>query len=274
MDKRRISLLRWRFSEYVKRFQEDNSYDPYTQQNIQVKIGHTANVCRNILAICDSLGLEEEKHLTAEVIGLFHDIGRFEQIKKYRTFNDAKSENHAELGVRVLENEKFLFELSPEENEIITKAVLFHNTREIPLYEKEEIIFFSKLVRDADKMDILGILTGYYHSEACGSNPAFDLDLPENIEFTQTVIDDIFQDRCVDVNHAVTTTDFKLLQTSWVFDINFDYTFNYIREHGYVEKLMQLLPDRIEIREACEHIRNYLSFSHPKSLGASGPAHF
>ena len=38
----------------------------------------------------------------AWLLGLLHDIGRFEQVKRYNTFNDSQSVDHAELGADIL----------------------------------------------------------------------------------------------------------------------------------------------------------------------------
>ena len=48
------------------------------------------------------LGLNQEQVNLATAIGLLHDIGRFEQVRLYHTFNDGKSVNHAEIGVKIL----------------------------------------------------------------------------------------------------------------------------------------------------------------------------
>ena len=38
------------------------------------------------------------------VIGLLHDIGRFEQEAQYHTFNDFKSMDHGDYGAEYLKN--------------------------------------------------------------------------------------------------------------------------------------------------------------------------
>ena len=41
---------------------------------------------------------------------MLHDIGRFEQIKRYGTFNDSKSVDHGEFGADLLFKEQRLIE--------------------------------------------------------------------------------------------------------------------------------------------------------------------
>ena len=63
----------------------------------------------------------------AEAIALLHDIGRFMQYRKYRTFFDRISENHARLGIRELVRTLALSCLESQDRRILTRAVSFHN---------------------------------------------------------------------------------------------------------------------------------------------------
>jgi hypothetical protein len=47
-----------------------------------------------------------------------------------------------------------------------------------------------------------------------------------------------------------TLNDFKLLQLSWVFDLNFPESFRLVRELRYLERLVALLPEETTVREA------------------------
>lgn len=255
MDSFQFQFLQEWYKSYTGSFVSD---DPYTETNIRLKIEHTDNVQRNICNICNSISLSGDRIFLAKVIALFHDIGRFEQLREYRTFNDSRSVNHAELGIKILERENVLVNLNQVEREIVIKAIRFHNLREIPQNSEPDVILFSQLIRDADKLDILNILTHYYQSAANGTNPALDLDLSEKMGFSTAVIDDIMNNQCVDVSHAVTTIDFKLMQMSWVFDINFPFTFKVLIQNKYIEKLIAILPPIKGLEEAFEHILNYL----------------
>ena len=251
MKKTQILLLRQWFRDYVKGFLK---HDPYTKKNVALKEGHTFRVCGHCIAIARSLDLPREKQYLAEAIGLFHDIGRFEQFEKYRTFNDKQSENHAELGARVMRRENILTQLGTAEQTIILKGIQFHSTKDLPENESVATRFFLKILRDADKLDILKVLTDYYNSEDNGSNPALDLDLPDTPEISEAVIRDVMKKRCVNLKNVRTINDFKLLQTSWVFDVNFDYTLKYIKEHRYIEKIIKVLPQTVEIQQVYNHI--------------------
>ncbi len=84
------------FEDYVNGF---HSSEKEIQESIELKIGHTFRVCNNITKIARSLNLGGEDLSLAEVIALFHDVGRFEQLRMHRTFNDVASVDHAALGL-------------------------------------------------------------------------------------------------------------------------------------------------------------------------------
>jgi hypothetical protein len=256
IDKRHILSLRKWFRDYVKGFLGD---DAYTNENIALKEHHTYRVCGHCIAIAASLNLPPHQRYMAEAVGLFHDIGRFEQFEKYRTFNDKKSISHGELGAKVMRRENSLSSLDKTEQTIILKGILFHSLKDLPEGEDEDTLFFLKIIRDADKLDILTVLTDYYASEANGSNPALDLDLPDIPEVTGAVIEEIMASRCVNLKNVKTINDFKLLQTSWVFDVNFAYTLRYIREHGFVEKIIKVLPSTDAVQRVYRHLSEFMT---------------
>ena len=84
-----------KFTEYT------NNYLEYGEM-IQLKINHTLRVVDLCERIAKSLNLTEEEIYISKIIGLLHDIGRFEQWKQYNTFRDQSSVDHADFGVEVL----------------------------------------------------------------------------------------------------------------------------------------------------------------------------
>ena len=97
MQKEDLDFFRKWFFEYVNQF---SSPDLFIKENIELKIEHTGRVCENILLLAKSEKISENACMLAETIALFHDLGRFEQFMKYKTFKDSESENHAFLSVK------------------------------------------------------------------------------------------------------------------------------------------------------------------------------
>jgi HAD superfamily hydrolase (TIGR01509 family) len=83
------------FAEYVR------NYDP-SDEKIKLKIDHTYRVAGLCQRIAESLGLSEPDVDIAWLLGMLHDIGRFEQIRRFGTFSDADSVDHAEFGADLL----------------------------------------------------------------------------------------------------------------------------------------------------------------------------
>ena len=52
-------------------------------------------------------------------------------------------------------------------------------------------MFYPKLIRDADKLDIWKVVTNYYNDKKGGKNKALELDLPESQGFSERVIQDL-----------------------------------------------------------------------------------
>jgi putative nucleotidyltransferase with HDIG domain len=251
-----LNFFKQWFSEYCRYFYSSDIED---QKNISLKEEHTLHVCKNMVHIAQGLSLKEDQKLIAETVALFHDIGRFPQYAKYKTFRDNISVNHGALGAETLIEKKILEKLAGEEQEIIVQAVKFHNAFSIPKKEKEDIVFFIKLIRDADKLDIWRVFLEYYESPSEGKASAVGLGLPDLPEYSEDVLASIYNKEIVSLLKVKTLNDFKLLQLSWIFDLNFIPSFQLLHERDYVQRIISHLPKTDGIQKASlllkEHIK-------------------
>ncbi|MBS3775381.1 MAG: HD domain-containing protein [Bacteroidales bacterium] len=247
------SIQSW-FEQYIEQF---HSNDPAFQRNIGLKRDHSRRVWGNAADLGMSIPLKDNDQLIIETSGLLHDVGRFEQFRRYGTFSDKKSVNHAWLGVEVLKEKDILKDLLEDEREDVYTAILHHNRKEVPHDQDERQLRFIKLLRDADKLDIWRLVTDYY----CGNgetNNTLQLDLPDKPEFNRKNIDDLMNGRLVDLRNLETLNDFKLLQVGWVYDLNFSRSYEILKEKGFLEKIFDSLPDTKEVRQVREEIQKYL----------------
>jgi hypothetical protein len=260
MQKEDLDFFKKWFLDYVEQF---SSPKIIIQENINLKIEHTARVCKNILILAKAEKLGEEGFRLAETIALFHDLGRFEQFMKYRTFKDSESENHALLGVKILKNVEILSRLSQEEKDLILKAVEYHNLMKIPEYveNSSQLLFYSKLIRDADKLDILKLLSENYEKEEKFRNPTLEFDVPNTPGFSENIVADILNNRMAKLSDAKNQNDMKLLRLSWIFDINFPTTFALLKEDGYIDKILASIPKTEEVQIISEHIKDCLNIA-------------
>lgn len=227
------------FKEYTEKFYSD---DFYFQRNIELKRRHSYRVWENIKDLAKNINLSENDQLIAETAGILHDIGRFEQFRLYKTFYDKESENHASLGVKVINKFNVLKEIPAEEKEIILKAIENHNKKDIPQNESERDRLFIKLLRDADKLDIWYVVTEYYCQKDKETNNTLQLDLPDKPEINPKNIEDLMNEKMVDLHNLKTLNDFKLLQIGWVYDLNFKRSYEILKEKGYLSKIFDALP--------------------------------
>ncbi|MCD6562181.1 MAG: HD domain-containing protein [Deltaproteobacteria bacterium] len=249
-----LAMKAW-FKDYVKRFHFD---DPENQRNIDLKEKHSMRVCAEILDIGKSLNLENDSLCLAEVIALFHDIGRFEQYFRYATFVDSESENHAILGVRILREEGVLKKIDLPTSELIFRAITYHNRAKLPTDETGKCLLFSRLLRDADKLDIWRVVTDYYLKTGGTKNKAIELGLPDSPEISDETLKDLMAEKIVKFSSIKTLNDFKLLQIGWVYDVNFKRTFQLIQERGYIEIIRDILPKSDKISKIYSKVQSYL----------------
>lgn len=244
------------FTGYVRGFY---GADEDSGGGIRFKEGHTERVCRNMIGIGRSLGLGEEDLLLAETVALFHDLGRFKQYAVYRTFNDRWSENHALLGVRVLEETGVISGLDREDQELITSAVRCHNLPDLPPELEGRGLLLARLIRDADKLDILGVFTGNIQKPEGEYGLILESGLPGGAGYSPSLAESLLQGkRCV-YDEMKNRNDRKLLMLSWVYDINFPYTLREIDQRGYLKILTASLPGDEVIREIGGRIGEYVA---------------
>lgn len=232
-------LQQW-FNRYVATFED---LDPEGLRNIRLKQDHTRQVVSCMEALAAGEGLDETDTLLATAVALLHDVGRFPQYRRWRTFRDSESDNHARLSIEVIRSEALLDHLSAEERLLIEEAVRFHNLLELPDQISSPTDRFIRLIRDADKLDIWRVFLEYYQLPEEERASAVGLGFPDLPEITQVCLDALASGRIVKLDQARVLNDFKLLQISWVYDLNFATTRRLLLEREYLTKLAATLPE-------------------------------
>jgi putative nucleotidyltransferase with HDIG domain len=214
------------YNNYAKKYDIKN-------EKIALKVAHMLSVKEASKAIAKSLNLSDEDIELAELIGLLHDIGRFEQIKRYNTFVDKKSVNHGELGVKILFEEGLIrnFIADNSYDEIIKKAIFNHNRSEIEEGLNERELLHAKIVRDADKIDIL------YMAVIEKPEVVYESDNIEKETFTNELFNKFINNEILDYSKIKTHADIVITHFKYIFNINFKYSFQIINEKQYLEKL-------------------------------------
>lgn len=218
------------FLHYVEAFDIED-------EQIRLKVVHTMHVCENSMYIAKQMKLPQEEQELAYIIGLLHDIGRFEQIRKYHTFLDAQSENHALLGVNILSQphmlERFIDER--EYDEIILCAIRNHNRFEIEQDIASHCLIQTKILRDSDKIDI-------YRVDCFEREEVLFLCTKEEL-MTQYITDEVFKDVIAHKNVLAckrqTSLDILIAHIAMIFDINYRESIQLLETQGYFMQLLQ-----------------------------------
>ncbi|WP_162096629.1 HD domain-containing protein [Desulfotalea psychrophila] len=184
MQEKEYDNLRTWFLKYTDSFLD---YPEADIENILLKKEHTLRVCQEMELISKELSPEDK--ILALTVALLHDVGRFDQLRIYRTFSDFKSEDHASLGVKILKELDLLKDLDPVDVELIFFAVENHNKPEIVPDCSFQTETITKLLRDADKLDIWHVVIDYYKVGGEYDNPS----LVHNLPFGDDVCASVFQ---------------------------------------------------------------------------------
>ena len=107
------------FIKYTEQFDLEN-------EGIKRKQEHSLRVMEESKKVAEALNLDEEKVEVAELIGLLHDIGRFEQYKMNNTYLNEMLLDHAKLGVKVLIKDDYIKKYIDDKHyiDIILKAII------------------------------------------------------------------------------------------------------------------------------------------------------
>lgn len=221
------------FLAYTSRYDPDNPM-------IRHKIGHTLRVAGNCGRIAASLHMEKDDADFAWFLGLLHDIGRFEQVRRYGTFVDSVSVDHAEFGADLLFRDGLVSEFPvrelPESRiTLLETAVRLHNRLALPEGLDGEARCFCDLIRDADKADIFRVVTELSLEERAGTSRGM---LLETEGAGEEVMACVLRHRCVPKDIRKTRFDVSVAHCCMAFEIVFPETRKIIREQGCLSRLI------------------------------------
>jgi len=244
------------FADYCKTFYSSGDED---RKNIVLKEVHTGRVIENMRALVDDLAMAAEDSFLAQTIALLHDVGRFLQYARYKTFLDSASVNHGALGAQVITDAGILSPLPLRERQIVVQSVKFHNAFSLPDLENREVLPFLKLIRDADKLDIWRIFIEYYETPPEERPSAVGLGLSERNEYSGEIVACLKANRLASLSMIKTFHDFKLMQLSWVYDLNFSPSFRLLAERNLVHGIASTLPQTEEIAAGLAVVEEFVS---------------
>ena len=262
------------FAEYVR------NYDP-SDEKIKLKIDHTYRVAGLCQRIAESLGLSEPDGDIAWLLGMLHDIGRFEQIRRFGTFNDAQSVDHAEFGADLLFKEGLIrkfaegyyeeCELAEPENQedeqiiknnehhnkdtgLLEMAIRQHNKYRVKEDLTERQRMFCDILRDADKVDIFKV------NADIPMEIIYDVTTEElkNGIITKEVLESFYKKETVLKSVRRSAVDHIVGHISLLFELVYKESYRQAKEQGYVYKLLDFKSDVPEVNAEFDDMGKYV----------------
>ena len=231
--------------EFIKYTENYNLDGP----RIEGKQKHSIRVMEISKEIAQGLRLTLEEIDIATLIGLLHDIARFEQYTQYHTFKDAQSIDHGDLGVEILNKDIRKYIETDKYDETIKLAVKNHNKYKIQegLTQKQEL--FAKIIRDAEKIDIL-----YESAEMFWKGRESEI---EEATISEEVFEQISKNTQVKVETRKTPIDDVVSVIAFIFDINFKVSFEILKKENYINRILDRYDIKnIETKRKVENIRD------------------
>lgn len=204
-----------------------------TDRHLTLKIQHTLRVLENAWRITAG---ESQASLRRAVLlaSLFHDVGRFEQFSRFGTFSDVLSVNHGILGAQVLQRGDFLADELPALKRLIKTVVLLHNRQHIPHGLDNNTLFALKVVRDADKLDILRVMAGFL-GVGCEPDDTILLHLKDEPSLiSPSFLSFGYTSHPLAYASMRYVNDFRVLLVSWLGQMYFSESCNIALEERYV----------------------------------------
>lgn len=246
-----------KFNAAKQTFQKYLTDYDHTDDKVRLKIVHTYGVVRQAEAIAMRIHLSEEDFQLAQLIALLHDIGRFEQLKKFDSF-EPNTMDHAAYGVQVLFEEGMIRQFIEEDtwDNIIRTAIAKHSDYRLEGITDPRTLLHAKLIRDADKLDNCRVkLEDDTHTLLGASEEAIGTQ-----DISPVIFDAIFQNQCILSSDRVTAMDYWVSYIAYFFDMNFRESLDIVVENDYVSRIIHRIPySNPRTKEQMEKIENYMN---------------
>ncbi len=235
------------------------SEDAHLVRNVRLKHAHTRRVLLTVQDLCREEMLSTETTRLAELAALLHDWSRFEQFRRYHTYNDGMSEDHGDASAEMIFRDGLLPGLPDAEVADIADAVRCHNKLAIPAELSPRAQELCRIVRDGDKLDIFSVLLDYLQYP---DDPAVTLSLKEGMDLTPAVVEKASLRLNPPHQELRTKADFILTRLLWAYDLNYRFTARMFLKENLLPRMRAQLPpsaaaDRI-LQEAIAHLQAFV----------------
>ena len=270
------------FQEYTDRYDSANP-------KIKLKIDHTYRVANLCEQIAQSLELSAAEVDLAWLSGMLHDVGRFEQLRRYNTFSDAQSIDHARFAVELLYDEGLIADYVPEisTTELVADARTWRSmggvnesptaqSEDMPLSDilqtlriaigehsayriqkglDERTRMFCQILRDADKIDIFRVICDTPMEEVYGFQTKDIL----RSAITPEVMQAFYEHHAVLRKLKKCPADYIVAHGSLTFELVYPESLRIAKEQGYLKQMMSFQSENPDTAEIFEDLRKDLN---------------
>ncbi len=255
MSRPGLAELSGRFDSFVQSFLDGLGTERY---HIELKREHTMRVLADARTIAREESLPPDLAEASATAALFHDAGRMPQFMRYRTFKDSASDDHARLGVSALARYGLLRGLPPEQRRLVHGAVFLHNKRTLPPRLPAPLAIVTKVVRDADKLDIYRIMLTHLTSDK-PPDPVVSLGaVRDPLRYSAPLARSILNRELGRYSDLAYENDLRLLVAGWVYDLNWRASRRLLQDRGLLDQVLAALPDDDTIRTLSRQVREDL----------------
>lgn len=276
--------------EHIKKtFQEYTDRYDSTNPKIKLKIDHTYRVADLCEQIAQSLELSAAEVDLAWLSGMLHDVGRFEQLRRYNTFSDAQSIDHARFAVELLYDEGLITDYVPEisTTELVAGARTWRSmggvneshtsqSEDMPLSDISQTLriaigehsayriqkgldertrMFCQILRDADKVDIFRVICDTPMEEVYGFQTKDIL----RSAITPEVMQAFYEHHAVLRKLKKCPADYIVAHGSLTFELVYPESLRIAKEQGYLKQMMSFQSENPDTAEIFEDLRKDLN---------------
>lgn len=276
--------------EHIKKtFQEYTDRYDSTNPKIKLKIDHTYRVADLCEQIAQSLELSAAEVDLAWLSGMLHDVGRFEQLRRYNTFSDAQFIDHARFAVELLYDEGLIADYVPEisTTELVSDARTWRSmggVNEFPTAQSEDMPLsdilqtlriaigehsayriqkgldertrmFCQILRDADKVDIFRVICDTPMEEVYGFQTKDIL----RSAITPEVMQAFYEHHAVLRKLKKCPADYIVAHGSLTFELVYPESLRIAKEQGYLKQMMSFQSENPDTAEIFEDLRKDLN---------------
>ena len=226
------------FNKYVA------NYDLKIVEN-KYKYDHTLRVIEFTKTICKNENFNEEETNIALICSLLHDIARFYEYMMFKDFKNSNGFDHGKYGVKVLNthNQYEKFDIHKEDLENIYSAIYYHNKFKLPKKYKDNV--FCKIIRDADKIDIMNVMKNRLVTK-------------DEDEINPKLVKAFYNHKLLSWKYKTNSSNSLIFYLGFIYDLNYDYSCKFLLESGYLDNLYNSLNNKERYKVYFDYAKKYL----------------